>query len=50
MNELVAQVALELDDEVACRGGDLSGGHGLFPVGSPRQQLGGRAQPHVIPG
>jgi hypothetical protein len=47
---LNARVAFELDDEVADRGGEPGGGHGLFPGGGPGQQLGGSAQPRVIPG
>jgi hypothetical protein len=47
---LFAEVALELGDEVAHGRGNLGGGHGLLPDGRSCQQLGGRAQPHVIPG
>jgi hypothetical protein len=47
---LVAQVALELGDEVADDGGEPGEGHGLFSGGRPGEQLGCGAQPDVIPG
>lgn len=47
---LLAQVALELGDEVADCYGDPGGGHGLLPGGRACQQFCGSAQPHVIPG